>query len=66
MIQRSLQKETLKQLLLGRTMQILIDAIGTFSSLSMEQINGIIAMLALAVAGLAVYLALVTVKGKKR
>ena len=47
-------------------MQILIDAIGTFSSLSMEQINAIIAMLALAVAGLAVYLALVTVKGKKR
>jgi hypothetical protein len=47
-------------------MHKLDSAMAAFSTLSMDQINALIAMLGLAVAGLAVYLALVIVRGSKR
>jgi hypothetical protein len=46
-------------------MHMIDNALSVFSNLTMEHINALIAMLALGVAGLAVYLALHTVKGRK-
>jgi hypothetical protein len=47
-------------------MHIFDNALASFSSLSMDQINALIAMLGLGVAGLTVYLALVIVRGSMR
>lgn len=47
-------------------MNLLTDVIFGFSNLSMEQVNGLVALLALVVAGLGIYLAVVAVKGARR
>ena len=47
-------------------MNLVTDLIYGFSSLSMEQVNGLVAVLALIVAGLGIYLAVVAIKGARR
>lgn len=47
-------------------MNLLTNVIYSFSNLSMEQVNGLVAVLALIVAGLGIYLAVVAVKGARR
>lgn len=47
-------------------MAILNDALSHFSNLSMDQINALIALLGLTVAGLAVYVAMVAIKAVKK
>lgn len=47
-------------------MDILNDTLSRFSNLSMDQINALIALFALAVAGLAVYVAAIAIKAAKK
>jgi hypothetical protein len=47
-------------------MTVVTDVIYGFSNLSMEQVNGLVAVLALGVAGLGIYLAVLAVKGTRR
>lgn len=47
-------------------MNLVTDVIYGFSSLSMDQVNGLVAVLALIVAGLGIYLAVVAIKGARR
>lgn len=47
-------------------MEFLNDTLTHFSSLSMAQLNALIALLGLTVAGLAVYLAAVAIKAVKK
>lgn len=47
-------------------MTLVNDVIYGFSTLSMEQVNGLVAVLALVVAGLGIYLAVVAVRGGRR
>lgn len=47
-------------------MQVIGSMFVAFSGLSMEQINGLVALFGLGVAGLALYVALVAMRGKHR
>lgn len=47
-------------------MEILTDSLSRFSSLSIDQLNALIALLGLTVAGLAIYVAVVAIKVVKK
>jgi hypothetical protein len=59
-------KKSSEPLFTEQNMENLNDTIAHFSNLSMDQVNALIALFGLTVAGLAVYLATVAIKAVKK